>query len=80
MMERYEIGDDHRLAALIDAAARGDEAVITRDGEVVAEIQVTVRAPGAFDSEALRLLHANLPTAICGNGPTIAELRAMDDH
>ena len=38
-MERYEIGDDERLAAMVAAARRGEEAAFTQDGTVVAVIE-----------------------------------------
>lgn len=83
-MERYEIGDDPRMAALVEAAARGDEAVITRDGEVVAA--VTPRAltapsrPKPIDMAALDALRAQIPLRVPNAAALIREMRDMDDH
>lgn len=40
-MERHEVENDERLSALIDAARRGDEVVLTQAGEPVATITLT---------------------------------------
>ncbi len=83
-MERYEIGDDPRMEALVEAAARGDEAVITRDGAVVAA--VTPRAVGApsspkpIDMAALKALRAQIPLKVPDAAALIREMRDMDEH
>lgn len=79
-MERYEIGDDPRMAALVEAAARGDEAVITRDGEVVAAVTPRSAVAAVFDRASLDALHTALPASVANGGPSIADLRAMGDH
>lgn len=88
-MERLEVGDDERLSALVEAATRGEEAVITRGGEVVASVLPRTtglrtrdgREPQrGIDWAALERLHASLPDAILGKGPSISEMRDMDEH
>jgi antitoxin (DNA-binding transcriptional repressor) of toxin-antitoxin stability system len=60
-MERVEIGDDARLGALVDAAARGEEVVFARDGEPVAELRaVGERTRGSLNWDALIELREKL--------------------
>lgn len=56
-MERYEVGNDGRLSALIHAARRGDEAVLTRGGEPVATVVPKAAGLGRGDDGR------SLPTA-----------------
>ena len=89
-MERYEIGGDERLAALVEAAERGEEAVFTRSGEVVAAVKPRVaelrtRDGGepqrGIDWELLRQLHDSVPSAAQGGGAALVrEIRDMDEH
>lgn len=85
-MERYEVGGDDRLLALVAAAERGEEAVFTRNGVVVAAVrpQLTfddLPAKGSIDLEKLRALHESLPPGMIGGGAvSIRELRDMDEH
>lgn len=87
-MERYEIGDDASLSSLVDAARRGEEAVLTINGAAVASVEPTAttelrtrdgKAPAhGIDREALARLHATLPPGLRGGGAAlIRELRDM---
>ena len=85
-MERYEIGDDERLAAMVAAARRGEEAAFTQDGTVVAVIEprtasLRTREGGEpkreIDWDALKRLHASLPDSAKGGGAAL--IREMRD-
>lgn len=85
-MERYEIGDDERLAAMVAAARRGEEAAFTQDGTVVAVIEprtsaLRTRDGGVpkheIDWDVLKRLHASLPDSAKGGGAAL--IREMRD-
>jgi antitoxin (DNA-binding transcriptional repressor) of toxin-antitoxin stability system len=65
-MERYEIDQERRLSDLVEAALRGEEAVLVRGGVVVADIRPRVpdaigTEAGSIDLHALERLRARLP-------------------
>lgn len=83
-MERIDISDDPRWTAMVEAAERGEEAAVVRDGKVVAEI-VPVPSPrpvrpGKIDFEVLRALHAKHNLIVDDAGALISEMRDMDLH
>ena len=85
-MERVEIGDDERFAPLLDAARRGEEAVLTQHGKAVASVAPVDPASSGHvasrgvDMDALRDLRARFAD-LCMRDATvlIRELREMDD-
>ena len=91
-MERYEIGDDEQLAAMVEAAKRGEEALFTKDGAVVGSLSPqSVPSVGEISNQALpaavaltklRAVHAALPPAWRGTDAAalIREMRDKDGH
>ncbi len=91
-MERYEIGDDERLAAMVEAAERGEEALFTKDGTVVGSLSPqSVPSVGEISNQALpaavvltklQAVHAALPSAWRGTDAAalIREMRDKDGH
>jgi antitoxin (DNA-binding transcriptional repressor) of toxin-antitoxin stability system len=77
-MERVEIGGDVRLAALVDAVARGEEVVFARDGEPVAELRaVPERKRGSLNRDALMELREKLAPLRMSDPASL--IRAMRD-
>jgi len=75
-MERHEIPVDDRTQAWLDAIERGDEVVLTRDGQVVAEVKAAMHGPIAA---AILAARAKVPDALKVDDAA-ALIRAMRDE
>lgn len=84
-MERIDISDDARWTALVEAAERGEEAALTRGGEVVAKVVPDRPATGdgearKVDWTALRHLHEVTGYRDPDATALIRAMRDMDVH
>ena len=78
-MERFDVGEDERLAAMVSAAQAGVDVEITSNGSVVARVVPTpapTLAGGAAFVAQLREYWKTLPPELTG-GDAAAEVRAM---
>lgn len=82
-MERHEIIADGRMTEWVDAVSRGDEVVILRDGQVVAEVKAPVknrpRRARTIDLAGLVQLRARLPVTQGSGTALVRELRDEPD-
>lgn len=81
-MERYEFPVRGETQLWVEAAERGDEVVLTRDGKAVATIQAAHPAEaGSLDPLALDRLRTSLQELRMSDGAAlIRELRDASDH
>ena len=80
-MERFEVGRDGMLAAMIDAVERGEPVEIVRDGRTVAE--VVRRAPEGSPDDAfwkdfwrrLKVIQDLVPPTARGGSGLVEQMR-----
>ena len=82
-MDRYEVPIDERLAPLVEAAERGEEVVIMKDGREVARIakaEPAARPPGDLDIEALARMQERIGALEVLPFDATAAVREMRDE
>ena len=84
-MERYDIGDDERLASLVARVTAGDEVVLTRAGEVVARVVTASNGDAAqpgIDLAELARIRCRVPPGmrVHDAAALIRDMRDADIH
>ncbi len=69
-----------KLPELIDRARSGEDVLITRDGDVVAELRAVSRTPRSITRADIEWVRANRPKRLAHTIDAVALVRAMRDE
>ena len=81
-MDRYEVPIDDHLAPLVEAAERGEEVVIVRDGREIARLAAVAQGPAGklIDIGALERMQESIRALDMPPGDAAKLIREMRDE